>query len=95
MLRPSPHVPLPVELEPLVPASLRECARDAPFLAPADRAVAVHDDWEKTRDTLEVVIALDASPDVWMEANGWKTEGVKEVSRWKYLEKENKANRRE
>jgi len=66
MLRPSPHVPLPAGLEPLVPAALRACAHDAPFLAPPDRAVAIHDDWDKARDTLEVVRALDARPDVWV-----------------------------
>ncbi|KAH9935468.1 uncharacterized protein B0H18DRAFT_1101223 [Fomitopsis serialis] len=66
MLRPSLHVPLPAALEPLVPAALRACARDTPFLAPADRAVAVHHDWDRARDTLEVVRALDARPDVWV-----------------------------
>lgn len=66
LIRPSPYVPLPIALEPLVPAVLSACARDAPFLAPPERGVAIHHDYDAAIKTLEIVLALDARPDVWV-----------------------------
>ena len=113
MLRPSPHLPLPAALEPRVPAALRACARDAPFLALPKAEGSVHHDHAVAARTLEVVRALDAREDVWVvlshdgsadgpgsgvrwlpeAANGWVVEGVKEKTRWRWLEKGNPACR--
>lgn len=66
MLRPSPHVPLPASLEPLVPAALKACRRDAPFIAPPKPADSIHHNHDVAAATLNVVITLDARPDVWV-----------------------------
>ncbi|KZT72063.1 Metallo-hydrolase/oxidoreductase [Daedalea quercina L-15889] len=66
MLRPSPHVPLPASLESLVPAALKKCARDAPFIALPKSGASVHHNHDAAAATLQVVIALDARPDVWV-----------------------------
>ncbi|KZT72064.1 hypothetical protein DAEQUDRAFT_723223 [Daedalea quercina L-15889] len=66
MLRPSPHVPLPAPLEPLVPAALKGCARDAPFMAPPKPGGSIHHDHDVALATLQVVTALDARDDVWV-----------------------------
>ena len=112
LLRPSTYVPLPAELEPLVPAALQGCARDAPFLALPKGEGTVHHDLEGVARTLEIVRALDGRDDVWVvlshdasldegtgvrwlpeAANGWRAEGVKEKTRWRWLEKGNMAYR--
>ena len=89
MLRPAPYLPLPGK-EGSVHHDHERAARTHEVVRALD-----------ARDDVWVVLSHDGSVDVgdsgvrWMpeEANAWRAEGVKERTRWRWLEKGNPAYR--
>lgn len=66
MLRPSPAFPLPSDLESKVPSPLKNCARDAPFIAEPAKDRSIHHDHAAAMETLKKVLVFDADPDVFV-----------------------------
>jgi hypothetical protein len=66
LLRPSPFVPLPVDLSPIIPPSLSACAYNQPFLSMPLEKYSIHHDHAKAREVHDVLVAFDARPDVFV-----------------------------
>jgi hypothetical protein len=65
-IRPSSAHPLPASLEQEVPLSLKNCARNAPFLAPPIKEFSIHHDYDAAVKTIQKVIEFDTHPDVFV-----------------------------
>jgi hypothetical protein len=66
LLRPSPFIPLPESLITTIPSSLSSCAHNQPFLSMPLEKNTIHHDQAQARKVLDVLIALDARPDVFV-----------------------------